>query len=63
VIKNKQLILTAAAPVLFVLSLSSLVTKPADAQITDVTTTSAIELIYVKVRRLAQQHRKSRPFR
>ena len=49
VIKNKQLIFTVAVLFLFFLSLTSLVAKPADAQITDITTTSASEPIHVKV--------------
>jgi hypothetical protein len=47
--KNKQLIFTIAVLFLFFLSLSSLVAKPADAQIIDVTLTSASEPIHVKV--------------
>jgi hypothetical protein len=49
VIKNKQLIFTVAVLFLFFLSLSSLVAKPTDAQITDITLTSASEPIHVKV--------------
>jgi hypothetical protein len=48
-IKQKQLLLTMAIIALFFLSLSSLVTKPVDSQITDITTTNASEPIHVKV--------------
>jgi hypothetical protein len=47
--KNRQLILTLAVLILFFLSLCSLVTKPAGAQITDVTTTSASEPVHINI--------------
>ena len=47
--KQKQLLLTLAVLALFCLSISSLVTKPADAQTPDITTTSASTATQVKV--------------
>ena len=46
---QKQLLLTMAVLALFFISLSSLVTKPADAQTTDITITSASEPVHVTV--------------
>lgn len=47
--KNKQFIFTVAVLFLFFLFPSSIVAKPADAQIIDVTLTNASEPVYVKV--------------
>jgi hypothetical protein len=47
--KQKQLLLTVAVLALFFISLSSLVTKQANAQTTDITTTSASEATHVIV--------------
>jgi hypothetical protein len=47
--KQKHLIVTTAVFALFFLSLFAVVTKPVDAQTTDITTTSAKSAVHVKV--------------